>query len=109
MRRGEVPPATAAREVFEEVGLRILPGRLLATDVGGYGDLTFLFEARRLDNGRLSLSDEITRAAYFAPGELPPMDARTRRLIENAVAVLMELQSPRFSNCRSTATRTEAH
>ena len=90
MRRGETPQAAAVREVFEEVGLRIAPGRLLATGIGGYGELSFLFEARRLDDGRLALGDEITRAAYFAPGELPPMDARPRRLIDEALAVLAE-------------------
>ena len=71
--RGESPQEAARREVWEELGVRVAVGQPLATRGGGYGELTILFDCRRLDDAPFRLSDEILRAEFFHPDALPPM------------------------------------
>ena len=71
--RGETPQQAACREIREELGVRIAVGRPLAIRGGGYGELTILFDCRRLDDAPFRFSDEIARAEFFHPDALPPM------------------------------------
>jgi ADP-ribose pyrophosphatase YjhB (NUDIX family) len=72
---GEPPSVTAAREAFEETGLRVLPGRLAGVyhfddDPRGSG-LLLVYEAR-ISNGSLRLDGrEAVSAAFFQPDRLP--------------------------------------
>ena len=88
--RGETPQQAACREVREELGVRVAVGRPLAIRGGGYGELTILFDCRRLDDAPLQLSDEIARAELFHPDALPPMaDAAHECLTEALEALAM--------------------
>ncbi|MCC5270603.1 NUDIX hydrolase, partial [Staphylococcus aureus] len=71
--RGETPQQAACREVREELGVPVRIGRALAARRGGYGEVTVLFEAIRLDDAAFTFSDEILRAEFFASDALPPM------------------------------------
>jgi len=84
--RGETPRTAAARETFEEVGLRVQVGRLLAQDGGPYGEISLAFECRLADDCAVSFSDEIDRAAYFPPDKLPRLPLGTERLLRQAFA-----------------------
>jgi ADP-ribose pyrophosphatase YjhB (NUDIX family) len=86
--RGETPQQAARREVREELGIAVEIGRPLAARGGGFGEITILFEARRLDATELRLSDEIERIAYFSPDSLPPMPEIVRSYILEAVEAL---------------------
>jgi 8-oxo-dGTP pyrophosphatase MutT (NUDIX family) len=86
--RGESPSQAACREVREELGVRVEVGPPLATRTGGYGELTILFDCRRLDDAPFRLSDEIARAAFFHPDALPPMADVTRESLTEALAAL---------------------
>ena len=94
--RGETPHQAAVRETYEEVGLRVAVGRPLAIGTGGYDQVNILFECRVLDERDAGLSQEIDRAAYFAPNELPPMPAGTRRWLEEGLAA-QERSTPRLT------------
>jgi ADP-ribose pyrophosphatase YjhB (NUDIX family) len=83
----EHPRQAAAREAFEETGLRVRPGRVLAVDAGPYGEISFAFECAVVGDDGFRPSEEIDRMAYFAPHALPPLPGTTRRLIEEAVGV----------------------
>ena len=85
---GESPRQAAARETFEEVGLRVAVGRILAVSSGPYGEISLAFECRPLTDGAVSLADggEIDRAAYFRPDRLPPLPRDTRNLLQEAFA-----------------------
>jgi hypothetical protein len=74
--------------VREELGIPVEIGRPLAARGGGYGEVVILFEAHRLDDAELQLSDEIERVGYFPPAELPPMPEIVRSYILEAVAAL---------------------
>ena len=86
--RGETPQQAACREVREELGVRVAVGRPLATRGGGYGELTILFDCRRLDDAPFRLSDEIARAEFFWPEALPPMSGIARACLAEALAAL---------------------
>ena len=85
---GESPRQAAARETFEEVGLRISVGRVLAVNSGPYGEISLAFECCPLTDGAVSLDGggEIDRAAYFPPNRLPPLPRDTRELLQEAFA-----------------------
>lgn len=83
--RGESPGQAAARETWEETGLRVTVGRVLALGTGPYRELSLAFECRVIDDHAARLSDEIDRAAYFPPECLPPMPLGTRRLLLEAL------------------------
>jgi ADP-ribose pyrophosphatase YjhB (NUDIX family) len=85
---GERPAQAAAREVLEELGLRVAIGRPLAVGGGGYSEVTILFECRLVGNLALRLSNEIARADFFDPQALPPMPEPTRRWLAEGLAAL---------------------
>src|SRR3712207_699557 len=82
----ESPRGTAARETFEETGLRVRAGRVLAIGSGPYAELTIAIECRIVGDDGVSPSEEIDRLAYFPPRALPPLPEHTRRLLLAAVA-----------------------
>jgi 8-oxo-dGTP pyrophosphatase MutT (NUDIX family) len=84
--RGETPRQAACREVWEELGVRVVVGQPLATAGGSYGELTVLFDCRLLDDSAFQLSDEIQQAAFFHPDALPPMADVTRQCLAEALA-----------------------
>jgi ADP-ribose pyrophosphatase YjhB (NUDIX family) len=86
--RGETPRQAAARETFEEVGLKVSVGRVLAQDGGPYGEVSLAFECRLADEHAVQFNGEIDRAAYFPPDRLPPLPRDTRRLLRDALASL---------------------
>src|SRR5215212_10076564 len=86
--RGETPGQAACREAREEVGLEVTVGRPLAVGGGGYGEVTILFDCMPLGEPNPRLSDEIERAAFFAPDALPPLADQTRRWLAEALAAL---------------------
>jgi ADP-ribose pyrophosphatase YjhB (NUDIX family) len=86
--RRETPRQAACREVREELGVHIAVGQPLATRGGGYGELTILFDCRRLDDAPLQLSDEIAQARFFSPDALPPMADGARECLTEALAAL---------------------
>lgn len=83
--RGELPRAAAEREAFEEVGLRVRAGRVLAVSHGSYGEVTMAFEAQSLDDAVPRLSDEIDQVAFFAPDALPSIPSGHRGLVVQAL------------------------
>jgi ADP-ribose pyrophosphatase YjhB (NUDIX family) len=80
---GESVSAAVAREVLEETGVRIEPGRLVgvysdpARQVITYGDgrrvqsVNLCFEARPVATEQPTTPDETLATGYFAPGALP--------------------------------------
>jgi ADP-ribose pyrophosphatase YjhB (NUDIX family) len=96
----EHPRQTAAREAFEETGLRVRPGRVLAVDSGPYGEISFAFECAVVGDDGFRPSEEIDRIAYFPPHALPPLPGNTRRLLEEAV-----MAQDRFREARSPEVR----
>jgi ADP-ribose pyrophosphatase YjhB (NUDIX family) len=84
--RGETVQQTAAREVYEEVGLMVEVGRPLSIGVGDYGALSVLFECRVIADSALRLSDEVDRAGFFPPDALPPMPEYARRWLLSGLA-----------------------
>jgi ADP-ribose pyrophosphatase YjhB (NUDIX family) len=84
---GENPRQAAARETFEETGLRVTVGRVLEIGSGPYREVSLAFECRVIGDGGFRTSVETDRIGYFSPSDLPPMTAETRRLLERALAV----------------------
>ena len=84
--RGETPRQAAARETFEETGLRVAVGRVLGVSSGPYWDVTLAFECRPVAGRAHSASDETDRVAYFPVGKLPPLPPVMRLLLEEAFA-----------------------
>lgn len=83
---GEAPRQAVEREVWEETGLRVVAGRVLAIGSGGYGEVTMAFACSVVGDDALYLSDESDRAGYFDVGKLPALPTGHRRLIEEAFA-----------------------
>lgn len=83
--RGETPRQAAARETFEETGLRVAVGRVLAIGSGPYHELSLAFECRVVGDSGFQPGAETDRVGYFAPSDLPVMTADTRRLVEEAL------------------------
>jgi ADP-ribose pyrophosphatase YjhB (NUDIX family) len=86
--RGETPRQAAARETWEELGMRIAVGRVLAIGSGPYGEISLAFECQALGDEGPKLGQEVDRSGYFSVDALPPMPRDTRRLLEEAVAAL---------------------
>ena len=81
---GESAEENCAREVFEETGLIVKVGRLIAiyttphriiayADGNRFQMISFSFEAT-ITGGTLQLSDETTAVGYFSPEEIRTMD-----------------------------------
>jgi len=85
--RGESPREAAARETYEETGLRVTAGRVLDIGGGPYGEISLAFECLVLGDTGFRPSHETDRIGYFPPSDLPRMTAETRRLLERALAV----------------------
>ena len=68
--------------------MHVEAGRALAMRGGGYGELTILFDCRRLDDAPLRLSDEIARAEFFPPDALPPMADGALECLNEALEAL---------------------
>jgi len=83
----ESPGQAAMRETFEETGLRVRAGRVLAVDRGPYGEISFAFECMVVGDDGFRPNEEIDRIAYFPPHALPRLPANVRRLIDQAIAV----------------------
>lgn len=82
----ESPREAAAREAFEETGLRLHVGRVLDIDSGPYGEVSLAFECRVVGDSGFRPSEETDEIGWFAPDALPDMTAQTRRLLENSLA-----------------------
>ncbi|MGE3270223.1 MAG: NUDIX hydrolase [Chloroflexota bacterium] len=83
---GETPPQAAIRETWEETGLRVTAGRVLATDGGPYGEISIAFECQVIGDSGFTPGQETDQMAYFPVSALPKMTVDTRRLLENALA-----------------------
>jgi 8-oxo-dGTP pyrophosphatase MutT (NUDIX family) len=86
VRRREAPPAAAARELREEIGLQVAvdgPPRVLVDPVAQRVDLLYLV---RLDGdaaARVAVtSSEVVRLDWFSPAQLPAVTRGTRRALE---------------------------
>ena len=73
---GEEPAAAAVRECREETGLEVEVTGLHAVAGGqehrGGADIVIIYQAQAV-GGRLAPADDVDRAAYFRPGDLPPL------------------------------------
>ncbi len=83
---GEDPKAAAAREVFEETGLRVRVTDLLDVISGGDdpkgADIVILYHGV-IEGGELSAADDADAAAFFADEALPAMAFKsTQKAIE---------------------------
>ncbi|MCC6179140.1 MAG: NUDIX domain-containing protein [Chloroflexi bacterium] len=83
--RGESPHQAAMRETFEETGLRVRAGRVLAADSGPYGEISLAFECRVVGGTAFRPSVETDAARFFPPSALPGMLDDSRRLLEHAL------------------------
>jgi 8-oxo-dGTP diphosphatase len=82
----ENPREAAAREAFEETGLRVQVGRVLDMDSGPYGEVSLSFECQIVGDSGFRPSEETDEIGWFSPGALPPMTVDTRRLLERSLA-----------------------
>ena len=79
---GERVEDALAREVREETGLPIEVGPLLEIGTGFRWQHVDLVFAYRITGGTQRLTEEVLELSRFAPGELPPMRADQRGMIE---------------------------
>ena len=94
----EPPRAAAVREVGEELGLPIEPGRVLVLDwIGPHGpwddQLAFIFDGGTLDEDQADRlrprDDELSEAAFVTAAEAAGrLQDRTRRRFEHALKAL---------------------
>lgn len=85
--RGESPRQAAARETYEETGLRVTAGRLLEVDSGPYGEVSLVFECQIVDDNGFQPGPETDRIGYFSPARLPNMTYEARSLLERTIAI----------------------
>ena len=73
---GEEPAEAAVRECREETGLRVEITGLLSVVGGqeheGGADIVIIYRARAT-GGELGPADDVDRAAFFSPNDLPPL------------------------------------
>ena len=80
LKHAESPESGLAREVFEETGLKVKVGSLLAADFWGSSQLDLLFRCT-VESGTYQSSDETGRHAWVLPNQLP-------ELLPNQLALL---------------------
>ena len=78
----ETPAEAAVRECLEETGLVVEITNLLDVVGGqeheGGADIVIVYRARQI-GGKLQADDDVDRATFFSPGELPPLAFRATR------------------------------
>ncbi|MCC7368420.1 MAG: NUDIX domain-containing protein [Chloroflexi bacterium] len=84
--RRETPQQAAERETWEETGLRVKAGRVLATGGGPYGEISIAYECEVVGDAGFTPSEETDQIGYFAVDALPEMTVDTRRLMDRALA-----------------------
>lgn len=94
---GESPKQAAAREVFEELGIRTEVGRLVVVDWAPHPDegdkLLFVFDGGSLDlNGRTQGDGEIAEAEFFAVADAG--ERLSSRLFERISSAAMTPDDP---------------
>jgi ADP-ribose pyrophosphatase YjhB (NUDIX family) len=92
--RGETPPEAATRETFEETGLHVTAGRVLAVGGGPYGEISLAFECQIVKQAEFRPSDETDQIGYFERSALPRMTTNTRLLLEQALAAQARWPDP---------------
>ncbi len=82
----ETPTQALVREVREETGYIVAPGRLVGVYSTAYqDDLVISIEGKIIGRDPWRPNDEIAECGFFARGELPqPMKVQTRRRIADA-------------------------
>jgi ADP-ribose pyrophosphatase YjhB (NUDIX family) len=83
--KGESPREAAARETFEETGLRVTVGRVLAIGSGPYGEISLAFECEVVGEAPFRPTNETDEIGHFALTNLPTMPGGTRGLLDRAI------------------------
>lgn len=80
---GEEPAVAVAREVQEEVGLRIEPGDPLAVGVhASTQQIDVIYRVRVNERPDVALATEARKARWWQPEELDELDRETRRILD---------------------------
>lgn len=83
LERGETPHEAVAREVSEEVGLRIDPGDVCAVRVyAATQQVDVIYRVQVDERPTLRLATEARKAQWCAPQELTETDGDTRAILE---------------------------
>lgn len=78
---GETPAEAVAREVWEEIGLRIDPGEPVAFGVySATQSVDVIFRVQVSERPALSLAAEARRCRWWEVGEKPGVDRETRQI-----------------------------
>lgn len=85
--RGEDPRATVARELFEELGLRVEVGHVLLIErsVGSHLDIAYFC---RSEDSVGALSDELLDYRWVMPDQLPAIRPFQQRAIQAALNLM---------------------
>lgn len=86
MEPNETPTQALVREVREETGYIVAPGKLVGVYSTAYqDDLVIFLEAIMISRDRWEPNEEISECAFFSRNELPqPMKVQTRRRVIDA-------------------------
>ncbi|HLS40187.1 MAG TPA: NUDIX domain-containing protein [Ornithinicoccus sp.] len=80
--RGETPAEAVAREVAEEVGLRIDPGSPLTTGVHPDSQsIDVVFRVRLSERPEVTAAHEVRKARWWSLDDLADADRETRRIL----------------------------
>jgi ADP-ribose pyrophosphatase YjhB (NUDIX family) len=90
----ESPQDAAARETFEETGLRVTVGRVLAIGSGPYGEVSLAFECEVVGEAPFHPTNETDQIGYFAQADLPTMPGNTRGLLNRALETQRRWPAP---------------